>query len=143
MTAAEAPISRVQRLRFWASLWLRARLMPLQVKGRRFDTVLRLAHPKGSEDYAGLPASYVSASIQRVTRHPWFMRRNRCLRQGLLGFRFLGEAGFRPELHFGVDPSSMNADRLSAHCWVCLDGKPVLSDRLPGMATIYVHTLDT
>ena len=50
--------------------------------------------------------------------------------------------GFRPELHFGVDPVSMNADRLMAHCWVCLDGKPVLSDRQPGMATIYVHTLE-
>jgi hypothetical protein len=142
MTAAAASVDRIRRLRFWASLWLMARLMPLQVRGRRFETVLRLARPTGSADYAGLSASYVSACIRRVTRHPWFMRKNRCLRQGLLGFRFLGEAGFSPELHFGVDPASMNSDRLSAHCWVCLDGKPVLSGRLPGMATIYVHTLE-
>lgn len=142
MTAAAGQGSGFQRLRFWATLWLRARLMPLQVRGQRFETVLRLARPDRPPNYAGLSPRYVVDCIQRVTRHPWFMRKNRCLRQGLLGFRFLGEAGLRPELHFGVDPASMNSDRLSAHCWVCLDGKPVVSDRLPGMATIYVHTLD-
>src|ERR1700690_3704298 len=128
MTSAFLPVNGFHRIRFWATLWLRARLMPLQVRGRRFEAVLLLARPKGSANYAGLSPSYVSACIRRVTRHPWFMRRNRCLRQGLLGFRILGEAGFRPELHFGVDPVSMNADRLMAHCWVCLDGKQVLSD---------------
>ncbi|MEO8668068.1 MAG: lasso peptide biosynthesis B2 protein [Bauldia sp.] len=141
MTSPGSSAALLRRVRFRTELWLRARLVPLQARGRRFDSVLKLAGPTRRDNYTGLAVAYVAESIQRVTRHPWTMRNNRCLRQGLLGFRFLGEAGFRPELHFGVDPASMTADRLSAHCWVCIDGKPVLGDRLPGMATIYVHTL--
>ncbi|TIX47863.1 MAG: lasso peptide biosynthesis B2 protein, partial [Mesorhizobium sp.] len=62
-----------------------------------------------------------------------------CLREGLLAHRFLRLAGFDPDLRFGVDPQSMHAPRLSAHCWVCLDGRPVVSDSLPGMVEIYRH----
>jgi hypothetical protein len=70
------------------------------------------------------------------------MRDRRCLREGLLGHRFLRLAGFDPELRFGVDPKSLQTPRVSAHCWVCLDGRPVVSDSLPGMVEIYRHHAD-
>lgn len=132
----DGPLLRtVFRLHLWAS----ARLMPLRVRGRGFEAVLRRAPLDSPKPYEGLSASYVTARVHRAVRRPWLMRDRRCLREGLLGHRFLTLAGFEPDLRFGVDPASMEAPRLSAHCWVCLDGKPVISDRMPGMVEIYRH----
>jgi transglutaminase superfamily protein len=127
------------RALFRCHLWASARLMPLLVRGRSFEQVLRWAPLASPTPYRGLPAAYIVTSVNRTVRHPWLMRDRRCLREGLLGHRFLRLAGFDPELRFGVDPRSMDAQRLSAHCWVCLDGRPVVSDSLPGMVEIYRH----
>jgi len=126
------------RFRFRTSLWLAARLLPWLVAKRPLDRILLLARPR-NRAFVGLSADYIARQVLRTTRHPWLMRDRRCLRQGLLGQRFLAEAGFIPELHFGIDPCSLNTARVSAHCWVCLDGIPVLNDRLPGMLTILTH----
>src|SRR5437867_2977168 len=127
------------RALFRTHLWLSARLMPALIGRRDFETVLKWAPLDAPTRYRGLPSAYIVARVSRTVRHPWLMRDRRCLREGLLGFRFLRMAGFDPELRFGVDSTSMQAPRLSAHCWVCLEGKPVVSDRLPGMVEIYRH----
>lgn len=127
------------RMIFRTHLWVNARLMPLVVGKRSFEAVLKQAPLRSSAPYRGLPSSYVVASVGRAVRRPWLMRDRRCLREGLLAHRFLRLAGFEPDLRFGVDPKSMDAPNLSAHCWVCLDGRPVVSDSLPGMVEIYRH----
>ncbi|RRI01168.1 lasso peptide biosynthesis B2 protein [Mesorhizobium tamadayense] len=136
---ARAPFLRAL---FRTHLWLSARLMPALIGRRDFETVLKWAPLDAPTPYRGLPSAYIVTRVNRTVRHPWLMRDRRCLREGLLGFRFLRMAGFDPELRFGVDSKSMHAPRLSAHCWVCLDGKPVVSDSLPGMVEIYRHHAD-
>lgn len=132
--------SLFKRALFRFHIWLSAKAMPLRVRGRSFENVLKLAPlTTTSTFYDGLPAAYIARRAVRVARNPWFMRDRQCLRQGLLGSRFLRSAGYDPELVFGVDTASIHSDRLSAHCWVCLDGKPVISDSMPGMIVIYRH----
>lgn len=127
------------RALFRAHLWASARLMPVLIGRHDFETVLKWAPLSAPTPYLGLPSAYIVASVNRTVRHPWLMRDRRCLREGLLAHRFLRLAGFDPDLRFGVDPKSMHAPRMSAHCWVCLDGRPVVSDSLPGMVEIYRH----
>jgi len=124
---------------FRVHLWFIARVMPMLIGRRDFETVLKWAPAESPAPYRGLPSSYIVGRVNRTVRHPWLMRDRRCLREGLLGFRFLRMAGFDPDLRFGVDSKSMHEPRLSAHCWVCLDGKPVVSDSMPGMVEIYRH----
>ena len=130
------------RLRFRVSLWLAARLLPSRVANKPLQQVLEIAEPT-SLRFAGLHHDYITARVLRATRRPWLMRDRRCLRQGLLGCRFLAEAGYAPELHFGIDGDSIGTHRLAAHCWVCIQGKPVLNDRIKDMPTILVHRVGT
>ena len=130
------------RLRFGVSLWIAARLLPLRVARKPWRRVLGMADPS-SIRFAGLHHDYITARVLRATRRPWLMRDRPCLRQGLLGCRFLAEAGYAPELHFGIDGDSIGTHRLSAHCWVCINGKPVLNDRINHMTTILVHHVGT
>lgn len=130
------------RLRFGVSLWIAARLLPLRVARKPWRRVLEMADPS-SIRFAGLHHDYITARVLRATRRPWLMRDRPCLRQGLLGCRFLAEAGYAPELHFGINGDSIGTHRLSAHCWVCINGKPVLNDRINHMATILVHHVGT
>lgn len=133
------PGDTLKRFRFRSELWLRARLMPLQLRGLSFEAVLAHAPVSATPSYKGLPVGYVTKAVKRATRRPWLMRDRRCLRQGLLGFRFLSRTGLRPELHFGIERKSMTAPKLNAHCWVCVNGRPVLNDSMDDMVTIYVH----
>ena len=140
---AEAPSASLwTRLRFRVSLWLAARLLPSRVAHKPLQQVLDIAEPT-SLRFAGLHHDYITARVLRATRRPWLMRDRRCLRQGLLGCRFLAEAGYAPELHFGIDGDSIGTHRLAAHCWVCIQGKPVLNDRIKDMPTILVHRVGT
>jgi hypothetical protein len=138
--AASAPLWT--RLRFRVSLWLAARLLPSRVAHKPLQQVLEIAEPT-SLRFAGLHHDYITARVLHATRRPWLMRDRRCLRQGLLGCRFLAEAGYAPELHFGIDGDSIGTQRLAAHCWVCINGKPVLNDRINHMTTILVHRVST
>jgi hypothetical protein len=133
---ADRPLLRAL---FRCHLWASARLLPVMIAHRGFEDVLKWAPLASPAPYRGLSATYVVARVRRTVRRPWLMRDRRCLREGLLGHRFLRLAGFDPELRFGVDPKSLQAQHLSAHCWVCLDGRPVVSDSLPGMVEIYRH----
>lgn len=131
------------RLRFRAELWLRARLLPLMAAGRNLEDTLALAEPGGPPAYRGLPADYVVRRVRKSVRNPILMRDRRCLRGGLLAFRFLREAGYDPRLHFGVDAGTIASDRLGAHCWVSLDGRTVLGEPETPMIEIHVHPRET
>jgi len=127
------------RLRFKLSLWLAARSMPARIRGLDLAPLIALYEAGPERPYAGLPAAEIVASVRRVTRHPWTMRNRRCLRQGLLAYRYLTLAGYDPELHFGVDRASVGGAKISAHCWIVLDGKVELVPPSPGMVTVFVH----
>ncbi|MDA4846201.1 lasso peptide biosynthesis B2 protein [Hoeflea poritis] len=127
-----------QRL-FRIELWLTARLLPLLIAGRDLEGALRLADGTESRRYDGLAADAIAHAVLRVTRRPWLMRDRRCFRQGILGYRFLKMAGYSPQLHFAIDEKSLNEPVIDAHCWVVLDGKPVLNDIMDGMFPIHVH----
>lgn len=135
------PDKIMMRIRFGLELWLSARLLPFRVRNRRFQDVLALAPMGGRSPFAGLSLRYITRRVQRVVRHPWLMKDRRCLREGLLGFRFLSRAGFKPELRFAVDRGSVKTDDITAHCWVSIDDTPVISNREPEMVTVYVHGL--
>lgn len=140
MNGSAKPASLLTTLRFRIDLWLAARSLPWRVSGKSFEQILAMASPgEGEVDYAGLPVEYISRRVRKSVRRPWLMRDRRCLREGLLGFEFMRRSGYSPELHFAVDPASVSTDRISAHCWVCLEGKPVLGDRLGDQVTIFVH----
>ncbi|MEE9374728.1 MAG: lasso peptide biosynthesis B2 protein [Rhizobiaceae bacterium] len=125
-----------------ADIWFHAKLMPLVLKFQSFSTMLNNADVANVDRYQGVPTEAISKLVIRSTHHPWFMRNRRCLRQGLIGYQFMRKAGYRPELHFGVEVESLDAPNINAHCWVVLDGKPVLNDILAGMETIFIHSLE-
>lgn len=139
MTVSARPLNFLTTLRFRLDLWLRARSLPWRLAGKSFEQILAMASPSERVDYAGLPLDYISKRVRRTVRRPLMMRDRRCLREGLLGFEFLRRSGYSPELHFAVDPASVGKDRISAHCWVCVDGKPVVGDRQGNQVTIFVH----
>lgn len=120
-------------------IWVTARLLPFAMAFRDFSQILRLGDVKSSSFYKGTAPETIAHATRRATRKPWLMRNRRCLRQGLIGYRFLRKAGHEPELHFGIDVGSVERDKINAHCWVVLDGKPVVNDILEGMVTIHVH----
>lgn len=125
--------ARMQRL-----IWWHARMLPLIVRRRDLQSVLRYAQVGADPAFAGLPAEAVASWVVAATRGPWLMRDRRCLRQGLLGMRFLRLAGYEPELHFGIARVSLAAPAVEAHCWVVLEGRPVLNDILDGMEPVHV-----
>lgn len=139
MKAWARPASLLTALRFRVDLWLAARSLPWRVAGKSFEDILAMASPEGGAEYEGLPVEYIARRVRRSVRRPWLMRDRRCLREGLLGFEFLRRSGYAPELHFAVAPGSLSAERISAHCWVCVHGEPVIGDRQGDQVTIFVH----
>jgi hypothetical protein len=128
----------IERLRFKTALWLWARLVPVLAWRRDLPSLIDATAPPPRVAYRRLSADYIARRVRRATRRPILMRDRPCLRDGLLGYRFLRLAGFEPELHFGVEPASVAAERLRAHCWVVLDGDNVLSAPLQDMVEILV-----
>ena len=129
------------RMRFRMALWCAARSMPFRAwSGRPLDSVLSLASPAGRAAYVGLSAEYVLHQVLAVTRRPYLMRERRCLRQGLLAYRFLAAAGHDIELHFGIDAASLHSNSLRAHCWVVHHGRIILNPPHPDTVVIFVHS---
>jgi hypothetical protein len=129
--------SLLRRAAFQASLFVWARCLPLLAQERDLQTLLRRVHPHPRKPYAGMLAEQILHSVKSSCTRPWLMRDRRCLREGLLAFRFLYAAGYRPRLHFGVDRDSIGRGRLAAHCWVSLDGAIVLNPPLPTYVEIH------
>lgn len=130
--------SRLTRTRFRIALWCQARSMPFRVTSHRpLAWVLSFADRVPSGTYAGLSAEYILKHVARVTRRPYFMRERRCLRQGLLAFRFMKAAGKDVELHFGID--RVHLQNIRAHCWIVHNGRVVLNPPDANTQTIFVH----
>jgi len=88
------------------------------------------------------PVASIVRAVKRSTKGPWFMRRRRCLREGLLAYRFLGLAGHAPTIHFAVDRTSLDEDVASGHCWVTVDGRTVINPPSPGMVEVVAYDPD-
>jgi transglutaminase superfamily protein len=109
-------------------IWIAARLMPFLAARRSLEGLLRMSTPaRASPRYKGIPAEQIINLVRQAARRPWLMRDRRCLREGLLAFRFLSLAGYCPELRFSVASTSLSAARPRAHCRVTLNGKTVLN----------------
>ena len=103
-------------------------MLPVDAKRCTIEQLLAKARPRaGYEPYRGIDAEEILAAVRATTARPWRMRGRRCLREGLLGFRFLRLAGYTPVLHFGIEPGSVLADHLRAQCWITLAGSCVLN----------------
>ena len=129
----------LKRLRFRTELWIRARLLPLQIRDRSLSAILRSAEPTATAAYKGLEAGYIVRRVRKSLRKPVQMRDRRCLREGLLAYRFLRQAGFPAELVFAVDKRNIHGSDPKAHCWVRLDGAAILNPPEPDMTTVLCH----
>ena len=102
-------------------------LPPIAARGP-LERLLGFATPGGATPaYASLSVSEILTAVKNVSARPWVMREQRCLREGLLAFRFLALAGYRPVLHFGVAPETAKSNHPRAHCWISLDGKAIFN----------------
>ncbi len=131
--------SILTRLRFRLALWWDARLLPWRVGRRPLGAVLALAQPSADPTYHDLPLPYILKRVRRTLRRPLLMRDRRCLREGLLAFRFMAAAGYEPELHFGIERTSLPGPEVRAHCWVVNDGKTVLNPPEATVVPILIH----
>jgi Transglutaminase-like superfamily len=130
---------RLQRLRLWVHLWLAARTMPIRIRRCDLAQLIAKYEPGTKRSFVGLQATDILGVVRHVTRHPWVMRNRRCLRQGLLAYRYLTLSVYRPELHFGLEKSSLADPRIRAHCWVVLDDGAALNPPEDGMMTVFVY----
>jgi hypothetical protein len=121
---------------FRCSLWLWAKYLPLAIRGQELMPLLERVKPPGRQPYSGIAAAEILKRVKLACRKPWLMRDRRCLREGLLAFRFLSMAGYHPVLRFGVERTSLGQSSLSAHCWIDLDGTVALNPPTPGMVEI-------
>ena len=123
---------------FRLHLWFAARWLPVGAKRRSIDRLLQRAMPPPDHTpYRGLSPDQILSAVREATARPRRMRARRCLREGLLGFRFLRMAGFAPVLHFGLDPASAEKERLHAHCWLTLDDACVLNPPTDAMVVLF------
>ena len=121
-------------------LWVRARILAFQItRDQPLAAMLELATPTARRRYTGMPAAKIVRAVRRTLRRPLLMRKRPCLREGLLAYRFLAEAGYRPYLHFGVDPAIVTSPSAIAHCWVTLDGKIVIGESQTPFVGILSH----
>lgn len=102
-------------VRFWALK------IPYLAKTDKLETLILKCEPNNTNLFWGIPASRIRRHVRRATRKPYFMRHRRCLREGLLLYRFLTLAGYKPTIHFGIDRTSIESEIMSAHCWVKCD----------------------
>ena len=130
------PLTLWRRVALGWQVWRDARLLPFQIQSDDLTATLALADAAPDPAWDGVALEFILRRVRRSVKHPILMRHRRCMRHGLLGFRYLRKAGYDPVLKFAVVGDSLNSDRVGAHCWVCLDGKPVISDREPGMIDV-------
>jgi len=132
--------SVLRRAMFRAEMWFWARTLPLRCrKSRDFADIMRIADAGADRRYNGFAAPYIAHRAKRAARRPWVMRDRRCLREGILAYRFLTLAGIPADMYFGVDRKSIGSAKLSAHCWVVVDGKPLLNPPEPSMVTVFIE----
>jgi hypothetical protein len=105
---------------FALSLLLLARIFPLTRLARLVTPPARI------QWYRRLDVEIILAVVQAVLRNPRYMKRRACIRFGLTLYHFLRLSGREAVVHFSVAAPSVNPNRLHAHCWVSLNGEPVV-----------------
>ena len=123
----------------YSSVWTAARWLPYAISGRNLSEILELMDKKSRKTFWKSTPEDISRAIDFATACPIFMRGRRCLRQGLLGYKFLKASGFTPELIFSVDKASVDTNCLRAHCWVEVNGQAVVGQPLDGHQILYVY----
>jgi hypothetical protein len=114
--------------------------LPFVARGSRMDRLLAASMPApGVVRYPDLSIETVVDAVKRATARPWRMRGTRCLREGVLAFRFLRLAGHPAVIAFGVERDSIGSKSLKAHCWVTVDGRPVINPPYPGIVPVMAH----
>ena len=114
-------------------------MLPFRVRQLPLNEILRLVQPGHSTPYKGLPVAHILRCVRRTARRPILMRDRRCLREGLLAFKFLGAAGYKAELHFGIDTTTLSRPDLKAHCWIVCGNQTVLNPPDANMKPILVY----
>jgi len=133
----------IRRIRFRIALWCEAKLLPFRVSpSRPLSWIESFANRSAGVRYPDLPPDYILNHVLKVTRRPYVMRDRRCLRQGLLAYRFLRAAGYEIELHFGIDQADSRGQDLSAHCWIVHDGRVLLNPPPADMPVIFILRSD-
>jgi hypothetical protein len=74
------------------------------------------------------PVAVVGRRIDRLIRRGKPLVRPGCLTRGITGYYSLRRAGLDVALCFGIGPGA------AAHCWLVLDGEPVLEAADPRLA---------
>jgi hypothetical protein len=87
--------------------------------------------------YHGMAPDPIAAVVARRLRHPWLMRRTRCLRQGLVDYHLMRLAGIPAELHFAVYPFDQRHG--TAHCWVVSQGVCWTAEPARPFAVVLIH----
>lgn len=85
-----------------------------------FRAIVRSMDWSGGRGGAVDPAAVATAVRRASRRVPW---RTVCFQEGLAVLWLLRRRGAPARLHYGI---RNDADRLSAHVWVTLDGLPVI-----------------
>jgi hypothetical protein len=118
--------------------WVAARLLPLFASSAPIDRVLALATPpQGARAYGDFAPQAIADIAKRAARRPWVMREQRCLREGILAFRYLALAGHKPLLHFAIEKTSLGQPVPKAHCWVTVGGKILINPPTPTMIDMF------
>lgn len=105
-------------LRLRCRLWWLARTLPVFVRRRSLLELLRQATPAAPDPRWRPEAAAAVVPVLAAVSRPWRMRGRRCLREGLLAYRFLRLAGHPATIHFGVLAGGAPGERTRAHCWV-------------------------
>ena len=127
-------------LRFRIDLWAAARTLPFRIHGRTLSEILNISRAPRPDAYTGLSRDYIVNAVVRIVRRPLWMRDRRCLREGLLAFKYLEAAGFKPKIYFGVDRNAPHRPDVTAHCWVVCSEEVVLNPPAADMVPILVWT---
>jgi len=131
--------SLTTRIWFRVTLWCDARLLPLRIsRNATLDRVLALARSPRSIRFEALSVAYILKRVCKTTRCPLLMRDRRCLRQGILAYRFMSAAGHKVQLHFGVDRTARTGS-VKAHCWLVHDGQIILNPPEPTMVEVFAY----
>ena len=120
MSARSGP--GVGELALFAEAWVALTLASLAVRSWPFRWIVGSAGFRGRGGGPRDPAA-IAVAVRRASRRvPW---RTVCFQEGLAAQWMLRRRGAPARLHYGI---RSDADRLSAHVWVTLRGRPVIGE---------------
>jgi hypothetical protein len=125
-------------------LWLEARRLPFVAATEDLSVCHAYADVGPVPRWQGVDVETIARWVRRSCKHPVLMRKRRCFRLGLLGFRFLRMAGHDPVLRYALDNDGLSPDGPArTHCWVCIDDTEVVGAKGPGMIDLMSYPART